>query len=81
MNYLIKGKILALLFYMVLALVLSGQSMANSPAPKEATAKFEIRFMEGMIDHHAMGVQMAQICVKKDIQDELKSLCNSIATS
>jgi uncharacterized protein (DUF305 family) len=72
---------MAFLFYMVLALVFSGQSMANSPAPKEAKAKFEIRFMEGMIDHHAMGVQMAKICVKKDIQDELKSLCNSIATS
>jgi uncharacterized protein (DUF305 family) len=55
--------------------------MANSPAPKEATGKFEIRFMEGMIDHQAMGVQMAQICVQKDIRDELKSLCNSIATS
>ncbi|SFI83553.1 protein of unknown function [Nitrosomonas sp. Nm34] len=51
--------------------------MANSSAPKEATAKFEIRFMEGMIGHHAMGVQMTQICIKKDIQDELKSLCNS----
>ena len=81
MSYLIKGKILAFLFYMVLALVLSGQSMASSPAPKETIGKFEIRFMEGMIDHHAMAVHMSQMCVKKDIQDELKSLCNSIATS
>lgn len=47
MSYLIKGKILAFLFYMVLALVLSGQSMASSPAPKETTGKFEVRFMEG----------------------------------
>ena len=81
MSYLIKGKILAFLFYMVLALVLSGQSMASSPAPKETIGKFEIRFMEGMIDHHAMAVHMAQMCVQKEIQDELKSLCNSIATS
>ena len=54
------------------------QTQESGPAPDKATAKFEIDFMKGMIDHHAMAVQMANICLQKAIHPELRSLCQNI---
>lgn len=33
-------------------------SQAEGPAPKKAQAKFEVRWMQNMIDHHHMAVMM-----------------------
>ena len=38
-------------------------------------AGLEINYMEFTIDHHAMGVMMAQMCVEKAIHEELRELC------
>lgn len=54
---------------------------ADNPAPSKATAKYEIDFMEGMIDHHFMAVQMPQICVGKAVHEELRGLCQNIITT
>ena len=35
--------------------------------------------MEFSIDHHAMGVQMSQLCVQKAVNADLKDLCGRIA--
>ena len=51
---------------------------ASTPAPDKQTAKFEIDFMQGMIDHHAMAVAMAELCVQKAIHEELRQLCGDI---
>jgi len=48
---------------------------ADAPAPDKAIAKFEIRYMEFSIDHHSMGVRMAQLCVQKAITPDLLELC------
>jgi uncharacterized protein (DUF305 family) len=37
--------------------------------------------MENMIDHHAMAVAMAEICLDKAVHEELRTLCGSIITS
>ena len=37
--------------------------------------KFEVPYMEYAIDHHAMGVQMATLCLQKAVHQELKDLC------
>jgi uncharacterized protein (DUF305 family) len=51
---------------------------ADAPAPDKQTAKYEIDFMEGMIDHHAMAVMMAEMCLMKAIHPELISACENI---
>lgn len=58
------------------------QAAASAPAPRTSTAKFEVRFMENMIDHHEMAVQMGQVCLKEDlVHPELQDLCQNIVTS
>jgi uncharacterized protein (DUF305 family) len=38
----------------------------------------ELRFMEGMIDHHQMAIDMAQDCLEKASSDDLKTICQNI---
>ena len=54
---------------------------ADGPAPDKATAKYEIRFMQDMIDHHHMAVMMAEQCVAKAVHEELRTLCQNIITT
>ena len=51
---------------------------ADEPAPRRSIANYEIKFMEDMIDHHAMAVEMAELCVEKAIHEELRSMCQEI---
>lgn len=51
---------------------------AAAPAPNTGTARFEVDFMEGMIDHHAMAVEMATICEAQAVHAELAELCTEI---
>lgn len=53
-------------------------AMADAPAHKAETAKFEVAFMTGMIDHHHMGVEMGQVCVDNAIHKELRLLCKDV---
>ena len=52
--------------------------VASEPAPDRATARYEIDFMQDMIDHHAMAVMMAEMCVEKAVHEELRQLCEDI---
>ena len=52
--------------------------LADGPAPDEAAANFEIKFMEDMIDHHMMAIMMAEVCLEKAIHEELVSTCENI---
>lgn len=51
---------------------------ADQPAPTQQAAQFEVRFMELAIDHHFMGVMMAQLCEEKAIHEELREQCEQI---
>lgn len=53
-------------------------SWAEMPAPEATAAKYEIRFMEDMIDHHAMAVMTAEMCLDKAVHPELRTLCETI---
>lgn len=53
----------------------------SGPAPTPSAANYEIKFMENMIDHHAMAVAMGQICLQKAVHEELRSLCQNIISS
>lgn len=75
----------AVLALALTAVVAVRPAAANAPAPDRRTADFEIRFLEFTIDHHFMGVQMAQLCVQKATlppptsDARLKQLCGQIA--
>lgn len=52
--------------------------ITNAAAPNNKTMRFEIRFMQGMIDHHAMAIEMAQLCEGRVIHHELLTTCQQI---
>jgi uncharacterized protein (DUF305 family) len=70
------------LFSIVLGLALAfavvSPAFASAPAPDKSTAKFEIDFMQDMIDHHMMAVMMAEMCVEKAVHEELRLMCEEI---
>lgn len=75
---------LSILIFCVLGMSVvsaNAQSQESGPAPDNATAKYEIRFMTDMIDHHNMAVQMSMICLEKAIHPELETLCQNIISS
>lgn len=56
--------------------------IASAPALDRATSKFEIDFMVDMIDHHAMAIMMAEMCLQKDlVHEEVRTLCANIAST
>ncbi len=65
---------------LILALVALG-ARAEAPAPDHSAATFEVRFLERMIDHHAMAVHMASLCEGRTAHEELQSMCTAIATT
>ena len=46
-------------------------------ATQQPKAGLEINYMEFTIDHHAMGVGMAQLCIQKAVHAELRELCQT----
>lgn len=60
-------------------LVLGSESAeARELAPDVATTRFEAKFMQGMIDHHAMAVEMGEICLEEAMHEDLRNLCEQI---
>lgn len=59
-------------------LVIATTAFASAPAPTPAQRTFEIRFLTEMIDHHAMAVMMADLCLERSIHPELHQLCQNI---
>lgn len=62
----------------IIGLFAASPGLAAQPAPTEQQSRFEIRFMEDMIDHHMMAVMMADMCIAKAVHAELKDLCSGI---
>lgn len=66
----------------VVALVAgAAPASAGQPAPAPATARYETRFMTQMVDHHGMAVQMAQLCTRKAVHEDLVDLCQEIISA
>jgi uncharacterized protein (DUF305 family) len=68
--------------HVVLAAMLSTVGAARA-GPGDATdpATYEIDFMTEMIDHHQMGIEMAEPCVDGATHDDLRRLCDGIVTT
>lgn len=54
---------------------------AAAPAPDTSTARYEIDFLERMIDHHAMAVEMSSLCDGRAVHPELLSMCSQIVSA
>ncbi|MBK8030447.1 MAG: DUF305 domain-containing protein [Chloroflexi bacterium] len=55
-------------------------SLVSADAPVEGRiGRAEVRYMEGMIDHHQMAIDMALDClVRTDVSDSLTEVCQSV---
>jgi uncharacterized protein (DUF305 family) len=63
---------------LLLASLLSFSLQAGAPAPTRAQRTYEVKFLENMIDHHAMAVMTGELCEEKAVHQELRDLCTSI---
>lgn len=72
------ASIAALTLTLVGLLALGSPAQADAPAPDRQTARYEVRFMTTMIDHHAMAIEMSQICLDKAVHPELENMCSQI---
>lgn len=57
---------------------LAASDGALASAPTQRASKFEVRFMTGMIDHHAMAIMTAEMCLEKAVHPELRAMCEGI---
>lgn len=55
--------------------------IAGGAAPSSSAANYEIKFMEGMIDHHMMAVMTAEVCLDAAVHAELLAMCQNIITT
>lgn len=64
---------------LMLILMLFGVFSVQADAAIEGRAgRAELRFLEGMIDHHQMAVDMANDCLQKGSSEALKTMCQTI---
>lgn len=57
-------------------------SMINADSPIDGRAgRAEVRFLEGMIDHHQMALDMATDCLNKAQTESVVELCNNVITA
>lgn len=78
MNKHVKRSIVILTLLASLMMAFATPVLADAPAPDQQTSKYEIKFMENMIDHHAMAVMMAEMCLMKAVHPELIATCENI---
>jgi uncharacterized protein (DUF305 family) len=79
LNDVIGGKQYVLrIWFICLGLFAVSPALATGPAPDRAQARYEVFFMQDMIDHHAMAVHMAMMCQEKAVHPELQTLCANI---
>lgn len=60
------------------AVATGSAARADAPADGERTARYEVDFMTGMIDHHAMAITMSEKCLDKAVHPELEAMCADI---
>lgn len=63
---------------MVIAVVVP---QVSADGPTNRTERAEVRFLEGMIDHHQMALDMAHDCLMKASTDSVVQLCQNVITA
>ena len=52
--------------------------LLTRPDASHAQSRYELRFMTEMIDHHAMAVEMGEMCLSRAVHPELLAMCQEI---
>ena len=65
----------------LVALEAAGHGTASEAAQTTAQARYEIKFLKDMIDHHMMAVMTSQLCQEEAVHEELRELCGQIETA
>lgn len=66
-------------FLMVFVLLVSGIGAAAQDDGR--LARSELRYLEGMSDHHQMALDMAEDCLKKAPSDAVREICEAVITA
>jgi uncharacterized protein (DUF305 family) len=61
----------------LMALLVSGSALADAPLEGRA-GRAEVRFMQGMIDHHQMALDMAAHCLERATTEEVLAICPAV---
>ncbi|GAB4420426.1 MAG: DUF305 domain-containing protein [Anaerolineae bacterium] len=67
-----------LLIGIVAFLPLTVQQAQADGSVSGRAGRAEVRFMEGMIDHHQMALDVAQDCLNKTANEALRTLCQNV---
>jgi len=69
------------LLAVLLTVIVASVTMADAPI-EGRIGRAEVRFMEGMIDHHQMAIDMALDCLaREDVSDTLRTECQAVIDS
>ncbi len=73
---------IVVILLVLLSLVGSTVAFAqDDPALRTRAERAEIRFLEGMIDHHQMALDMAADCLVKAETEAVRTLCQNVITA
>jgi uncharacterized protein (DUF305 family) len=68
-----------ILSVLTFTIALLGFSIVKADGPTEGRAgRAELRFLEGMIDHHQMAIDMANDCLVKATTESLRVVCQQV---
>lgn len=65
----------------VLAVALAAPLVLGHGPVDGRLGRAELRFMEGMIDHHQMALDMAADCLARDVSAELRAECEAVVAA
>lgn len=63
---------------LILSITVVSASAWAQDAPSGRSARAELRFLEGMSDHHQMALDMANDCLAKATTESVRTLCQNI---
>ena len=66
------------LFTLALISILSVSAVHADDGNATQATRAEVRFLEGMSDHHQMALDMAQDCLTKNVADDLRAVCQGV---
>ena len=72
-----KQSLIVGLLVFLLAVFVAPAVLADGPIEGRA-GRAEVRYMEGMMDHHQMAVDMANDCLSKASAESLKTICQDV---
>jgi uncharacterized protein (DUF305 family) len=72
MKHIVRGLVMVLVLLMLVPLVQADEVVEGR------AGRAEVRFLQGMIDHHQMALDMVNDCLPKAESEELQTLCQNV---